>query len=191
MDVIPTVADEIFPAGGVGSGFFFAPEPGVVGFGAGGFGAAVFVFECERDGAEQASSSFTDVTCQQEGADVLADAVVDVWMPALGLVFEGFPSNEDVERGLAFEDSGEFGLEGACGVEALGGSGFIGFGVIGLLLNPVAQVAIGQLLQSGVVESVVVDQRVKAIEAAVPEVPDKRAVASRVRSCNNTCSGLG
>ena len=51
MNIVPAVADEVFPAGGVGSGFFFAPEPGVVGFGAGGFGAAVFVFECERDGA--------------------------------------------------------------------------------------------------------------------------------------------
>ena len=206
MDVIPAVADEVFPAGGIGAGSLGAPEPGIVGFGAGGFGAAVFVFECERDGAEQASSSFTDVTCQQEGADVLADAVVDVWMPALGLVFEGFPANEDVERGLAFEDSGEFGLEGACSAETLGGSGFVGFGIIRLLLNPVAQVAVGQLLQSAVVKSVVVDQRVKAIGAAVPEVPDKGAVVeefgvlleellsgvtSRVRSCNNTCSGLG
>ena len=180
MNIVPAVADKFLATGGIGARFFFAPEPGVVGFGAGGFGAAVFVFERERNGAEQACSSFADIACQEEGADVLADAVVEVGVPALGLLFEGLPADEDVERGLAFEDSGELGLEGAGGAEALGGSGFVGFGVIGLLLNPVAQVAVGQLLQGGVVESVVVDQGVEAIGAAVPEVPDKGAVVEEL-----------
>ena len=81
MDIIPPIADEVFAAGGISPRFFFAPEPGVVGFGAGGLLAAVFVFECERNGAEQARSSFADITCQQEGSDVLADTVIDVGMP--------------------------------------------------------------------------------------------------------------
>ena len=153
MDIIPTVADEFFAAGGVGARLFFAPEPGIVGFGAGGFGASVFVFECERNSAEQARSLFANVACQEEGADVLADAVVEVGVPALGLLFDRFPADEDVERGLAFEDGGELGLEGAGGSEALGGSGFVGLGIVGLLLNPVAEVAVGQLLQGGVVEA--------------------------------------
>jgi len=63
MHIIPAVADEVFPTGGISSRFFFAPEPGIVGFGAGGFGAAIFVFERERNGTEQASASFADVTC--------------------------------------------------------------------------------------------------------------------------------
>ena len=105
MDIIPTVADEVFPADGVGSGFFFAPKPGVVGFGAGWFGAAIFVFERERNGTEQASASFADVICQQEGSDVLADTVVDVGMPALGLVFKWFPADEDVQWGLTFANA--------------------------------------------------------------------------------------
>ena len=180
MDIIPAVADEFLAAGGIGARLFFAPEPGIVGFGALGFGAAVFVFEFERNRAEKAGSSFADITCQEKGADVLADAVVEVGVPALGLLFERLPADKDVERGLAFEDGGEFGLEGAGGAEALGGSGFVGLGVVGLLLNPVAEVAVGQLLQGGVVEPVVVDQGVEAIGAAVPEVPDKRAVVEEL-----------
>jgi hypothetical protein len=104
----------------------------------------------------------------------LEDAVVEIGVPALGLVFEGLPADEDVEWGLTFEDGGELGLKGAGGAEAPGGPGFIGFGVIGLRLNPVAEVAVGQLLQGGVVEPAVVDQGVEAIGAAIPDVPDKR-----------------
>lgn len=37
VNVIPTVADEVFPANGVGAGGFGAPEPGIVGFGSGRF----------------------------------------------------------------------------------------------------------------------------------------------------------
>ena len=180
VNIVPSVADEVFPASGVGARLLLAPEPGILGLGAGGFGAPVFVFEHERNSTEQACSAFAYIAGEQEGADVLADAVVDVGMPALGLVFEGFPADEDVERGLAFEDSGELSLEGACGSEALGGSGFVGFSVIGLLLNPVAEVAVGELLQGGVVEAVVVDQGVEAIGAAIPEVPDKRAVVEEL-----------
>ena len=116
MDVIPTVADEVFPASGVGAGFFGAPEPGIVGFGAGGFGAAVFVFEFEGNRAKKAGSAFANVSCEDEGADVLAEAVVEVGVPALGLVFEGLPADEDVVArvrlrvGFAFQYLGQLGL---------------------------------------------------------------------------------
>ena len=82
----------------------------------------------------------------------MADAVVEVGVPALGLFFEGLPADEDVERGLAFEDGGKLGLEGVGGSESLGGSRFVGLGVLRLLLNPVAEVAVGQLLQRGMIE---------------------------------------
>lgn len=138
MDVIPTVAGKIFTSGGIGAGFLFAPEPVVIGFGALGFGTSIFVFEFEGNCTKKAGSMFADIAGEEERADVLADAVVDVGMPALGLVFDGLPADEDVEWGLAFEDGVEFGLEGAGGAETLGGSGFVGFGVVRLLLNPVA-----------------------------------------------------
>lgn len=112
VDVIPAGSDEVFPTGGVSAGFFFAPEPRVVGFGAVGLGAAVFIFEFERNRAEKTGSTFANTPCQEERADVLTDAVVDVGMPALGLFFEGLPADEDVKRSIAFEYGGQLGLEG-------------------------------------------------------------------------------
>lgn len=111
MDIVPAIADEVFPANGVGTRFFFTPEPGIVGFGAGGFSASVFVIEFERNRAKKAGSSFADIAGEEEGADVLSDAIVDVGMPALCLVFDLFPADEDVERGFSFENGGEPGLE--------------------------------------------------------------------------------
>lgn len=81
----------------------------------------------------------------------MADTVIDVGIPALSLVFEGFPADEYVKWGLAFEYGGELGLEGVGCPKALGSAGFVGFGIIGLLLNPVTEVAVGQLLQRGMV----------------------------------------
>lgn len=176
MDVIPAVADEVLATGGIGARLFFTPKPGVVRFGTLGFGAAVFVFEFERNRAKKTGSTFANVSCQKEGADVLADAVVEVGVPALGLLLYGLPADENVERGFAFENGGQFGLKDAGSSKALGSSRLIGLGVVGLLLDPVAEVAVGELLQSRVVEAVVVDQGVEAIGTAVPQVPDKRAV---------------
>ncbi|MBW6486413.1 MAG: hypothetical protein K0B01_09715 [Syntrophobacterales bacterium] len=157
MNIVPAVADEFLATDGICSGFSFAPEPGIVGCWAGGLGTPVFVFERKGNGTEQSRSPLADITCQQERADVLADAVIEVGMPSLGLVFEGLPADEDIERRLPFEDGSEFRLKGAGGAETFGGAGFVGSGIIGLPLNPVTQVTVGQLLQSGVVELVVVD----------------------------------
>ena len=43
----------------------------------------------------------------QEGADVEANAVVDVGLPADGLLPDRLPTDEEVERRLAFEDGYE------------------------------------------------------------------------------------
>jgi hypothetical protein len=86
VNIIPAGTDKVFPSGGVGAGVLFTPEPRVIGFGAPGLGAAIFVFEFERNRAEQAGPSFANIACQEEGADVLPNAVVEVGVPALGLV---------------------------------------------------------------------------------------------------------
>ena len=44
---------------------------------------------------------------QEEGADILADTVVDVGVPALGLIFKWFPADKDVKRCFAFENGGK------------------------------------------------------------------------------------
>ena len=180
MHVVPAVTDACLTTAWIRARLSFAPEPGIFLLWSAGLGASVFVFESERNGAEDARALFADIAGKEEGADVLADAVVEVGVPALGLVFERFPADKDVERGLAFEDGGEFGLEGSGRAEALGGTGFIGLGVVRLLLDPVAEIAVGQLLQGRVVEPVVVDQGMEAIGAAVPEVPDEGAVVEEL-----------
>src|SRR6266446_8191095 len=134
MHVIPAVADACLTTAWIRTRFSFAPEPGIFLLRSAGLGASIFVFERERNSAEEARALFADIASKEEGADVLANAVVEVRVPALGLVFERFPADEDVERGLAFEDGGECGLEGTGGAEAFGGSGFVGLGVVGLLL---------------------------------------------------------
>lgn len=69
----------------IGARCFFTPEPGVIGFGAMGFGAAVFIFEFQGNRTEKTGTAFADVSGQKEGADILADTIVDVGVPALGL----------------------------------------------------------------------------------------------------------
>jgi len=102
----------------------------------------------------------------------LGNTIVQVWVPALGLFFDRFPANEDVERSFAFEYRVQLALERPCGSETFGGSGLVGFSIFGLLLDPVAQVAVCQLL---------VDQGVEAVWAAVPEMPNERAVQKEFR----------
>jgi hypothetical protein len=145
-----------------------------------GFLAPVLVFEFKGNCAEKAGPSFADITGKEKGTDVLADTVVEVGMPALGLVFERLPADKDVERGLALEDSREFGLERAGRAEPGGGAGFIGLGVISLVVNPVTEVGVGQLFQGGVIELVRVDQYMETIGTAVPEMPDEGTVVEEL-----------
>ena len=67
-------------------------------------------------------------------------------------------------------------MECSCGSETFGGSRLVGFGVLRLLLNPIAEIAICELLQIGVVETVIVDQGMKSISPSVPQVPDERTI---------------
>ena len=96
VHIVPAVANENFTTGRIGARLFFAPEPWVVGFRAQRFSASIFVFYFKGNCAKKASSSFANVSCQEKGADVLSDAVVEIRIPALDLVFDRFPANEDV-----------------------------------------------------------------------------------------------
>ena len=62
-----------------------------------------------------------------------------------------------------------------CGTETGVGAGFLGFGVGLLLMNPIAEVAVGQFLEIGVVELVVVNQGGETVFATVPDVPEEGA----------------
>ncbi len=180
MHIIPAIADRCFSAGGVGAGLAVAPEPRVVCLGALGFCATVFVPFDVGLGAKDASSAFAEVLGGEEGADVEADAVVEIGVPADGLGIERLPANEDVVGGLAFENFHQLGLQRLGGAEAFGGSGFVGLGVGFLGVNPVAKVGVGELLERGVVELVVVHDRAEAVLAAVPNVPEEGAVVKQL-----------
>ena len=52
MNIVPAIADKFLATGRVSPGFIFAPEPGIIGFWAGWFGASVFVFESKGDSTE-------------------------------------------------------------------------------------------------------------------------------------------
>jgi hypothetical protein len=176
VDVIPPGADKFLPAFRISAGGVFAPEPGIIVFGSMGFGAPVFVFEFERDRTEQPCTLLAHIACQEKGPDILAYPVVQVWMPALCLVFEGFPADEDVDGGLAHQDGGQFGLEPPGRAQSIRSPRLVAPRILILLLNPVAQVAVGQLLEGGVIQLMVIDQGMKPIGPPIPEMPDKGPV---------------
>ena len=112
-----------------------------------------------------------------ERADVHADAVVEVGVPADGLFGQRFPADENVVGRLAGEDQFQFVLQRLSGGESQIGSGLAGLGLSGLGVDPIFQVGVGQVLQRLVVELVVVDQTREAIFASVPNLPNERPVA--------------
>lgn len=113
---------------------------------------------------------------RHEGADIEADAVVEVGVPADRLLGEGLPADEAVMGRLAREDQLELVLHLPGGKQSDVGSGLAGPGIGSLGVDPVLEVGIGQGLQALVVEPVVVDQAGEAVLATVPEVPDEGAV---------------
>ena len=135
MNIIPAIADKVFSALRVGARLFFAPEPRIVLFRTVRFGASVLVFQVSGTVRKRPAPLFADITGEEEGADVLANAIVEVWVPALGLLFERLPADEDVERGFAFENRGQLALESSRSSQTFGGAGFVGFGVF----RPVAE----------------------------------------------------
>ena len=126
--------------------------------------------------AEDSGPFFADVGDGEEGADVEADAVVEVGVPADGLLVERFPADKDVVRIFAFEDEFKLFLEGFGGGEALFGAINTGGDILFLAVDPVAKVGVDQGFEVFVIELMIVDQSGKAVAEAVPDMPYKGAV---------------
>jgi len=116
----------------------------------------------------------------EEGADVEANTVVNVRIPADCLLVQGLPTHKDVVGRLAIEDLLELSLKIESGGKAIIGA-IDAFGLIEFLaIDPVAQVGVGEQLQSfaalavGCSELVVVDQGTEAVGIAIPDLPDER-----------------
>jgi len=139
-------------------------------------------------GTQDARVLLAHVGHAHERADVEAHAVVEVRLPADGLLFQWLPANEDVVGGFAFEDQLQLFLEGL-------GGGQLGFRVrqgrrailarvfkaagsrfYFAAADPVAQVGVDQGLQQLGVELVIVDKGGETVAQAIPDVPDERAV---------------
>src|SRR5680860_616892 len=115
-----------------------------------------------------------------EGAAVEAHAVVDVRLPADGLLLDRFPADKEVEGRFAFEDRYESLLQLQRRGQAVVGAAFAAFYAILLPCDPFAEIAVGQRFQQpsasavALGQLVVINQRMKAIAfAAVPDVPDE------------------
>lgn len=108
MAVVEAFAFEFGAAGEVGGFAVPAPEPGEVFLGSLWFFASVFVPFDFRVHSQDASSFDFDIGDGQEGADIHADSVVEVRLPADGLFMQRFPADEDVVRGFAFQNLFQF-----------------------------------------------------------------------------------
>ena len=149
----------IYPVAGVAAVFGAKVVPG------GGFDvfAAVFVPFDVGFFAEDASAFFADVGDAHEGAYVEADAVVEVAIPPNGLLFEGFPADEDVVGGFAFEDEFEFLFEGFGGVEFFLSSVYPIGDILLLTTNPIAEVGVDEGFEVLAVQFVVIDQGCESV----------------------------
>src|SRR5690606_8859450 len=130
--------------------------------------------------AQDACIFLGDVAGFEEGADVEADAVVEVGGPADGLFGQGLPAYENVVGLFAFEDGFQLFLQGfgcceafLCSVFTVGQASLLG-------TDPVAQVGVDQAFQAGLVELVVVNQYAEAVFEAVPDMPDKGPVLEQL-----------
>lgn len=115
-----------------------------------------------------------------EGTDVEADAVVEVGVPADGLLFEWLPPDEDVVGGFAFEDELEFVLELEGGEVEGVAAALAGLHVAFAIGNPVAEVGVDEAGERGLVEPVVVHKSGKTALLAVPDVPEERALVEEL-----------
>ena len=112
----------------------------------------------------------------REWTDVHPHAVVDVGVPANGLLGKWLPAGEEVVGRFAFENKLEAALQ-LLGVLERDVSSRLASVHCGLLTaNPISEVGIGQLFQIGVGELVIVDQRAKPALVAVPDLPDEGAM---------------
>ncbi len=111
-----------------------------------------------------------------KGADVEPHAVVEVGIPAEGLLFERFPAHEDVVGRFAFQDQFEFFFQVQGGGAQALRAAFSGFHLGLALADPVAEVGVDEFLQVLFVEQVVVDQGAEAVFAAIPDMPEEGPV---------------
>ena len=129
--------------------------------------------------SQDTGTCFANVANGHEGANVQADTVVQVRVPADRLFFQRFPADENVVRGFAFADLFEQAFQ-------LFGSGQFFFTAIDfadltfLSFDPVVQVCVDQCFQQLVVEAVVVDQDRASVFDSVPDLPDDRAVVEQL-----------
>ena len=124
--------------------------------------------------AQAPRASLADIGHGEEGADVEAHAVVEIRIPADGLLFQRFPAHEDIVGRFTLQDQLQLFLEGLGGGQALLGSVHVACDVLLLAADPVAQVGVDQGLQQLGVELVVVDQGREAVTQAIPDVPDEK-----------------
>jgi len=109
-----------------------------------------------------------------EGADVQTHAIVEVRVPADGLLFNRLPAHKDVVGRFAFKDKFEALLECLSGGQPFLRAVHTRGDVILLASNPVAQVGVDQSFEVLAVELMVVDQDREPVAQPVPDVPDER-----------------
>ena len=126
--------------------------------------------------AQHAGAFLFYVADSHEGADVEAHAVVEVRVPADGLLVERFPADKDIVGGLAFKDQFQFPFQVLGGGQFLLGSVGTGGDIVFPAVDPVTEIGVDQGFQVLVVQLVVVDENGKAVGQTVPDMPDKGAV---------------
>src|SRR5690606_688957 len=142
--------------------------------GRGGYiAAAVFIPFDLGPVAQYAGPFLSDIRDRKEGADVEAHTVVEIGVPADGLLLDGLPAHEDVVGGLANKDQLQALFQPFSCSEFFLRTVHAVVGVTLLTADPVSQVGVDQRFQRFVIELVIVDQGSKAIAQAVPDVPDK------------------
>ena len=110
------------------------------------------------------------------GADVEADAIVEVGVPADGLFAEGFPAYKDVVGRFAGVDEEQFFPQFLGGGQAQVGTGLAGLGIVFLAVQPVGKIGVDQAFEQAIVKLVVVDEGMESVFAAIPDMPDKGAI---------------
>ena len=170
-------------------GFIPAPEPGKLLFGAHRLLTSIFgPLNRAGLGSQDAGAGFAPFAQlgNQERTDVEPHPVVDVWLPAYGLLVQGFPAHKDVVGRFACENLYELALEIEGGSEAIIGAIDASGLIILLAINPVAQVGEGELIQGfatlamGCCQLVIVHQSAEAIGIAIPDLPDEGAAVEQL-----------
>ena len=184
MEVVPAVAVELLAAREVLCDLVPAPEPWEVVLVARRFLALVLAPSNAWSHPEdtRGSCSGRQGTRDNERADVNAHAVVDVGLPADGLLVQPLPANEDVVGRLAIEDLLELAFQVLGGGDASVGSLYARLLVCALTVKPIAELGARHFVQDsaafrvGCGEVVIAHKRGEAVSATVPDLPDKRAL---------------